>query len=160
MEHDMKWFLLFGLFFITLDLSAQQSFVVTGDDIKTGYGSVHHSVGQLIITSDSTLRGSIMHGVQLPIELFRNPVGVEEFEDIKAEAYPNPTFDHVKISIPEQYIGPFTISVISANGSMIETHTINANELLISLANQPAGMYMIRIAQDSKTVSSYSIIKH
>lgn len=156
----MKWFLLFGLFFITLDLSAQQSFVVTGDDIKTGYGSVHHSVGQLIITSDSTLRGSIMHGVQLPIELFRNPVGVEEFEDIKAEAYPNPTFDHVKISIPEQYIGPFTISVISANGSMIETHTINANELLITLANQPAGMYTIRIAQDSKTVSSYSIIKH
>ena len=156
----MKWFFLIGLSFLTFDLCAQQSFVVTGDDIKTGYGSVHHSVGQLIITSDSTRKGSIMHGVQLPIELFRNPVGVEEYEDITAEAYPNPTFDHVKIVIPEQYQGPFSISVISANGTMIESHTLNAHEMLISLANQPAGMYTIRITQESKTVSSYSIIKH
>lgn len=156
----MKWIFLIAIFFLAIDLSAQQSFVVTGDDIKTGFGSVHYSVGQLIITSDSTKKGSIMHGVQLPIELFRNPVGVEEYEDIQAEAYPNPTFDHVKISIPAKYQGPFTISLISSNGNIIETLHSNTNELLVSLLNNPSGMYTIRISQGSKTVSSYSIIKH
>ena len=156
----MKWIFLFSLLFFTIDLSAQQSFVVTGDDIKTGFGSVNHSVGQLIITSDSTKKGSIIHGVQLPFELFRNPVGVEEYKDIQAEAYPNPTFDHVKIFIPEHHHGPFTVSVFSSNGTLIESHRVNTNEMLISLSNQPSGMYTIRIAKETKTVSSYSIIKH
>lgn len=156
----MKYVFLFGFFYMSFQLSAQQSFVVTGDDTNTGFGSVNYSVGQVIITSDSTRKGSIMHGVQLPFELFRNPVGINELHDIQAIAYPNPTFDRVKISIPEHHQGPFSLSLISGNGSIIETQTIYESEFILSLTQHSTGMYTILISKDNRTVSSFSIIKH
>jgi hypothetical protein len=160
MEYPMKYVFLFGFFYMSFQLSAQQSFVVTGDDTHTGFGSVNYSVGQVIITSDSTRKGSIMHGVQLPFELFRNPVGIHELQDIQAIAYPNPTFDRVKISIPEHHQGPFSLSLISGNGSVIETQTIYESEFILSLTQHSTGMYTILISKDNRTVSSFSIIKH
>jgi hypothetical protein len=87
----MKWLFLIGFLFISLELSAQEAFVVTGDDLTTGFGTVNYSVGQLIVRSDSTKNGSMRHGIQIPIELFKIPVGIDEITEIYAEAFPNPT---------------------------------------------------------------------
>jgi hypothetical protein len=160
LEYPMKYVFLFGFFFMTAQLSAQQSFVVTGDDAKTGFGSVSHSVGQVIITTDTTKKGSVMHGVQLPYELFRNPVGIDELEDIQAEAFPNPTFDRVKITLPEHHQGTCEVSLISIDGSILETHIIDGNEYLLSLSQYSAGLYTILLTKDARTVSSFTIIKH
>ena len=60
----MKWFVLLFAVFTIADLSAQHAFVVTGDDVKTGFGSVTMTVGQLVADSDTTRRGSVMSGIQ------------------------------------------------------------------------------------------------
>ena len=67
----MKWLFLIGFLFVSVQLSAQEAFVVTGDDLSTGFGTVNYSVGQLIVKSDSTKNGSMRHGIQIPIELFK-----------------------------------------------------------------------------------------
>jgi hypothetical protein len=121
----MKWLFLIGFLFVSVQLSAQEAFVVTGDDLTTGFGTVNYSVGQLIVKSDSTKNGTMRHGIQIPIELFKIPVGID---DIK--------------------------------GGILEKHQMNSNEMLLSLMQRSVGTYTIVISQQSKTVSSFSIIKH
>ena len=156
----MKWLFLIGFLFVSVQLSAQEAFVVTGDDLTTGFGTVNYSVGQLIVKSDSTKNGTMRHGIQIPIELFKSPVGIDEISEIHAKAFPNPTFDHVKIIIPEKYHGPFTVTLIDIKGGILEKHQMNSNEMLLSLMQRSVGTYTIVISQQSKTVSSFSIIKH
>lgn len=145
---------------VSVTVSAQEAFVVTGDDLTTGFGTVNYSVGQLIVKSDSTKNGSMRHGIQIPIELFKIPVGIDEISEIHAEAFPNPTFDHVKIIIPEKYHGPFTVTLMDIKGGILEKHQMNSNEMLLSLMQHSLGTYTIVISQQSKTISSFSIIKH
>lgn len=145
---------------VSVTVSAQEAFVVTGDDLTTGFGTVNYSVGQLIVKSDSTKNGSMRHGIQIPIELFKIPVGIDEISEIHAEAFPNPTFDHVKIIIPEKYQGPFTVTLMDIKGGILEKHQMNSNEMLLSLMQHSLGTYTIVISQQSKTISSFSIIKH
>jgi hypothetical protein len=156
----MKWLFLIGFLFVSVQLSAQEAFVVTGDDLTTGFGTVNYTVGQLIVKSDSTKNGSMRHGIQIPIELFKIPVGIDEISEIHAEAFPNPTFDHVKIIIPEKYHGPFTVTLMDIKGGILEKYQMNSNEMLLSLMQHSLGTYTIVISQQSKTISSFSIIKH
>lgn len=156
----MNWLFLVGFLFVSVQLSAQEAFVVTGDDLSTGFGTVNYSVGQLIVKSDSTKNGSMRHGIQIPIELFKIPVGINEISEIYAEAFPNLTFDHVKIIIPEKYQGPFTLTLMDIKGGILEKHQLNSHEMLLSLMQHSIGTYTVVISQQSKTVSSFSIIKH
>jgi hypothetical protein len=156
----MKWMFLFVFLLVSVTVSAQEAFVATGDDLTTGFGTVNYSVGQLIVKSDSTKNGSMRHGIQIPIELFKIPVGIDEISEIHAEAFPNPTFDHVKIIIPEKYHGPFTVTLMDIKGGILEKHQMNSNEMLLSLMQHSLGTYTIVISQQSKTISSFSIIKH
>jgi hypothetical protein len=156
----MKWMFLLVFLLVSVTVSAQEAFVVTGDDLTTGFGTVNYSVGQLIVKSDSTKNGSMRHGIQIPIELFKIPVGIDEISEIHAEAFPNPTFDHVKIIIPEKYQGPFTVTLMDIKGGILEKHQMNSNEMLLSLMQHSLGTYTIVISQQSKTISSFSIIKH
>lgn len=156
----MKWMFLLVFLLVSVTVSAQEAFVVTGDDLTTGFGTVNYTVGQLIVKSDSTKNGSMRHGIQIPIELFKIPVGIDEISEIHAEAFPNPTFDHVKIIIPEKYHGPFTVTLMDIKGGILEKHQMNSNEMLLSLMQHSLGTYTIVISQQSKTISSFSIIKH
>jgi hypothetical protein len=45
-------------------------------------------------------------------------------------------------------------------GGILEKHQMNSNEMLLSLMQRSVGTYTIVISQQSKTVSSFSIIKH
>lgn len=145
---------------LSVTVSAQEAFVATGDDLTTGFGTVNYSVGQLIVKSDSTKNGSMRHGIQIPIELFKIPVGIDEISEIYAEAFPNPTFDHVKIIIPEKYQGPFSVTLMDIKGGILEKHQMNSNDMLLSLMQHSLGTYTIVISQQSKNISSFSIIKH
>lgn len=145
---------------LSVTVSAQEAFVATGDDLTTGFGTVNYSVGQLIVKSDSTKHGSMRHGIQIPIELFKIPVGIDEISEIYAEAFPNPTFDHVKIIIPEKYQGPFSVTLMDIKGGILEKHQMNSNDMLLSLMQHSLGTYTIVISQQSKNISSFSIIKH
>lgn len=156
----MKWMFLLVFLLLSVTVSAQEAFVATGDDLTTGFGTVNYSVGQLIVKSDSTKHGSMRHGIQIPIELFKIPVGIDEISEIHAEAFPNPTFDHVKIIIPEKYQGPFTVTLMDIKGGILEKHQMNSNDMLLSLMQHSLGTYTIVISQQSKNISSFSIIKH
>lgn len=156
----MKWMFLLVFLLLSVTVSAQEAFVATGDDLTTGFGTVNYSVGQLIVKSDSTKHGSMRHGIQIPIELFKIPVGIDEISEIYAEAFPNPTFDHVKIIIPEKYQGPFSVTLMDIKGGILEKHQMNSNDMLLSLMQHSLGTYTIVISQQSKNISSFSIIKH
>lgn len=155
----MRFFLIIGLFVLSMQAQAQYGFVATGDDAVTGFGSVTNSMGQLIIKLETNKFGSLIQGLQIPIEISKIPVGIDEIQDISAIAYPNPTFDHVKITIPEQYHGPFDVSIIDCHGAIIETHSVKSNDMVISLMHHSAGIYTMAIMKDSKRVSTFSIIK-
>lgn len=161
MRKAMKWLALFFVVMSIQNVSAQQAFVATGDDVSTGFGSVSFTVGQLVVESDATKKGAVISGIQVPIELFKNPVGIDEtVEGIIVEPFPNPTMDNVKITIPTQCVGPFVISLIDITGSIKKKMIVENHEHTIMLSSEPAGHYSILISEQDKIIASYSIIKH
>ena len=157
----MKWLTIFFVVMSIQNVSAQQAFVATGDDVSTGFGSVSYTVGQLVVESDTTKRGAVISGIQLPIELFKNPVSIDEsVEGVIVEPFPNPTMENVKVTIPAHCMGPFVISLIDITGSIKKKMIVQDHEHTIMLSNEPAGHYSILISQQDKVIASYSIIKH
>lgn len=157
----MKWFIAPLMIMLGNVCVAQQGFVVTGDNVATGFGSVSFSVGQLITVSDSTAKGSVLQGIQVPIEIVRIPVGIEKSEqEIVTEPYPNPTFEHVKVSISDALSGPFVLTLIDLSGTILETIHINHHECILSLSRYSAGTYSLRVDSQGRSIALYSIIKH
>lgn len=157
----MKWFIAPFMIMLGNVCVAQQGFVVTGDNVATGFGSVSFSVGQLITVSDSTAKGSVLQGIQVPIEIVRIPVGIEKSEqEIVTEPYPNPTFENVKVSISDALSGPFVLTLIDLSGTILETIHINHHECILSLSRYSAGTYSLRVDSQGRSIALYSIIKH
>lgn len=69
--------------------------------------------------------------------------------------YPNPASDHVSFSLGETITsGKITYELISINGAVVKTGTVNADNTPISLNELPSGMYIIRVVFNEKTSKS------
>ncbi len=69
-----------------------------------------------------------------------------EMEELSIEVYPNPTRDFVHINGVKQGA---KIKVYSILGTEVQQHYSNSSEEVISLQNLPAGMYFIKIDQQT-----------
>jgi hypothetical protein len=79
---------------------AQESVNATGGDATGSGGSASYSVGQLVYTTNSGTDGSVAQGVQQAFEI-SVVLGIEEANEIKLSAYPNPTTNYLTLNIAE-----------------------------------------------------------
>ncbi len=74
--------------------------------------------------------------------------GLDENKSIEFTIHPNPIENETSISVSEQS----TYSLFSANGKVVQSGKLMKGTSTISLANHPAGTYLIQIGNQSKKV--------
>ncbi len=91
-----------------------------------------------------------------------NPKGIEEIEtSMSLQVYPNPATDQITISQPEGNENLFeTISVFDLQGKLCKTAAgeKDENQIIISIADLPAGEYMI-VAEGRNIRATGKVIK-
>ncbi len=92
----------------------------------------------------------------------QNPKGIEEIEtSMNLQVYPNPATDQITISQPEGNENRFeTISVFDLHGKLCKTvaGVKGENQIIISIADLPAGEYMI-VAEGENIRATGKVIK-
>ncbi|WP_281231285.1 glycosyl hydrolase family 8 [Flavobacterium gelatinilyticum] len=79
-----------------------------------------------------------------------------DIEKSTVTLFPNPSADRITINAPQQS----TISVISPSGSIISKQKTTSETTEMNLANQPRGIYFIKISNDNfKSVTKKVILK-
>jgi len=153
--------LFFGsLLFITLNSSAQSGVVVSGGDATGANGKVSYSVGQTVYQAVSGPGTSVIEGNQQPYEI--STVSGTAFTEIalSATAYPNPTIDHVTLSISGKDFQQMSYALSDINGKMLAQHAMEKNQVDVSMNTLPAGTYFIKVIENNSSIKIFKIVKN
>jgi len=156
----MKKILFAIVIFTHSHLLAQNSIVSCGGQaIGTG-GAVSYSIGQISYSSISESGWHITQGVQQPYEI-SIITGINDIDNqIKIQAYPNPTSNNLILSIPNQEIKNLYYKLIDIQGRIIIEERINQKTEHINLYKMNAGIYMLSIFNSKQKIKTLQIIKN
>jgi hypothetical protein len=92
---------------------------------------------------------------------------VNETRDITSisgiSVYPNPTEGEFKLQINSEYTGAVQVTIYNTIGQIIKTVPFNKSnvneERQISLANLPAGIYVVNVKMNGETMNSRIVLK-
>ena len=150
------------LFFIlfTSFCYAQQDVVTSGGDANSADGSFSYSVGQILV---SQLVGSssiwskealtINHGVQ---HFFISKC--ENNDNVRINAYPNPSNGIVNITLSDWDDIEITLSVYDVLGKNILSQKIYKNKTQLNLTSLSTGIYLLSINNICGSASTFKLI--
>ncbi|NMB53028.1 MAG: T9SS type A sorting domain-containing protein [Bacteroidales bacterium] len=140
---------------------AQESVNVTGGNASGSGGSVSYSLGQVVYTSNTETGGSVAPGVQQPYEIWVT-TAIEEAIGIKllVTAYPNPTTDHLILSIDEFDISNLSYQLYDMQGKLFRNEKITSNLTSIAMSNLVAATYFVKVIQGNKEIKTFKIVKN
>ena len=92
---------------------------------------------------------SLADGVIITIDQL--PTAIENIDvTIKIDVFPNPCVDHVTVRFSEMPEAGSHIEIIDITGRKIASREISNSEEMISLSEQPAGLYMVKTTIGSR----------
>lgn len=142
---------------------AQESTVATGGDATGAGGTSSYSVGQVVYTTNTGTNGSVAQGVQQPYEIsVTTGVDVETIQ-LEMVVYPNPTTDYLKLKIDASASlnnQQLSFQLYDIQGKVITTNQVTDNTTTIEMVNYPKGTYFLKVADNSKLVKTFKIIKN
>lgn len=84
-------------------------------------------------------------------------VGIEEFENLTANVYPNPAENFITISTPSDFVIS-KIEILDLSGRVIKSVRANSNSEVVSLSTIADGLYFIDVISGIKTVRKSLVI--
>lgn len=142
------------------------NYAQTGTNSAGGEGSgnggkVSFSVGQTFYISNKASNGSVSEGVQQPFEISvlstqENMEGIQLF----INAYPNPTSDHLTLSISNFDEPNLSYQLFDMQGRLIINESITNSTTNISMINLVSSTYILKIFQKNQELKTFKIIKH
>jgi hypothetical protein len=161
----MKKILLFVLFLFSISYSfSQLSLNASGNTFVTGTSSVSYTLGQIDFSYIGNSTTIIFLGVQQPGLPSGTPKiitldGVEPEQNLVFTAYPNPTFDNIKIHLSS--IGTiYNYFLFDTSGKLIKEGNFKDNESIISLENFPTATYFLKVISEKGFEKNIKIIKN
>jgi len=156
---------LFSLSLIVMTVTFAQSqngFVSVGTNHNGVGGALSQSVGQLVYTSNNSLNGSLLKGVQQPYEVFESILSVNKYPEIRLDlkVYPNPTISNVVLSIGKMSSEYLAYQLYDLNGRLLLSEKIQTQKSTISLEKLPMATYFLIITDKALTIKSFKIIKN
>jgi len=156
-------FIIFSLIFISIPMNnyAQSGTNASGGEGSGNGGKVSFSIGQTSYNSYKASNGSVSEGVQQPFEISvlstqENMEGIQ----LAINAYPNPTSDHLTLSISNFDETNLSFQLFDIQGRMILNESITNSTTSISMTNLVASTYILKIFQKNKDLKTFKIIKH
>jgi hypothetical protein len=145
---------------LVIKAHAQQNTVACGGQAIGAGGTVSYSIGQIDYINTNSSSGTITQGVQQPYEILQY-TGIEETNiSLSVTAFPNPTSTNVKILIKNNTLLNFTYTLCNVQGQVIINENIKDVETIVPMMELASGIYVIRIVNNNKEVSTYKIIKN
>ena len=159
----MKKILLFVLFLFSISYSFSQSSVnASGNTFLIGSSSISYTLGQIDFANYSNATTVIYLGVQQPqsgTPKFITLEGVKTEQNLVFTAYPNPTFDNIKIHLSS--IGTiYNYFLFDTSGKLIKEGNFKDNESIISLENFPTATYFLKVISEKGFEKNIKIIKN
>ncbi len=126
----------------------------------SGSGSSSFTVGQLIVSSNTGSNGSVLNGVQQSIELFTLVNPSFKTLTLKAVTFPNPTKDKIILSLVDNELSELFFTVFDVNGRLLKKGKVNKQNTTIAMKSFPAGIYLLKVHQNKKSLKVFKIIKN
>jgi hypothetical protein len=146
-------------------LQAQTSISATGGNASGSGGSVSHSLGQVAYQTHTGTNGSISEGVQQPYEIWVI-TGIEAAKNINlsVSVYPNPTADHLTLSIDKDIktsheLSPMSYQLYDMNGKLLQHEKVTVNQTSIVMSNLVPATYFVKVIRGSKELKTFKVIK-
>jgi hypothetical protein len=159
----MKKIVLFFLCTVTYSFS-QSSINAAGNTFTTNSGSLSYSLGQIDFNYYSNTNIVIYLGVQQPQLANGTPKILEvevpnQNQNIVFTAYPNPTYDSIKIHLSISDIF-YNYMLFDLTGKLLKQGIFNETESIISLENFPTATYFLKVVSDNGFEKNIKIIKN
>jgi hypothetical protein len=133
------------LFLIATGLTAQIVIPAAGGDVKgTGSsGSMSFTIGQLIYSASG---GSLLHGVQYPLEVYIISNLKDNGVEVLFRVYPNPTTESLVLTAPYNAIAlSVYYQLYNLSGEVLLTGKIQGTHVTIPLQNYPPSTYLLKV---------------
>lgn len=148
----------FLLFFIQISFS-QETTTVSGGN-ASGVGSVSYTVGQLMVSTNTSTNGSVTSGVQQSFELFTLVNPALKTITLSAITYPNPTKDKIILSLTDNELKSLSYMVHDINGRLVRKGKVNKENTSIEMKDLSSGVYLLKVNQNKKPLKVFKIIKN
>ena len=159
MDLIKQFYLMLLVMLFQSNLFSQQNTTSTGGEASGIGGTVNYSVGQIDFSAQSGTNGNLNQGVQQPLEFFN--LGFEgETINFNVQLFPNPTVAHLHVNLTEIPLEGLSYVLSDFNGKIIETRAIDAENLIINLAEQSRATYILNFIRKGKVEGTYQIIKN
>lgn len=130
---------------IVTGLTAQVVIPAAGGDVKgTGnVGSMSYTIGQLINSASS---GSLLHGVQYPLEVYIIANLKDNVTEVLFKVYPNPTTEDLMLTAPYNALA-LTIyyQLCNLKGEILLSEQLQGAQVVIPMQNYLPSTYLLKI---------------
>jgi hypothetical protein len=143
---------------------SQTSINAGGNTITTPAGSLSYTIGQIDFNYFSNTNTVIYLGVQQP-KLAGGAPRILEVETVTPNenmvltAYPNPTFDNIKIHLTNSDV-TYNYMLFDVTGKFIKQGQFYQTESIISLENLPSAIYFLKVISENGFEKNIKIIKN
>jgi hypothetical protein len=147
------------LFPALTELNAQEAVSTAGGEAIGSGGSLSYSVGQLFYHSEEGTNGSIVQGVQQPLEI-SFAVGIEKNSGIslKCSAYPNPTGETLNLKVENFDKQVLQYKLYNAKGELLINKKLESMETSIRMDQLLPSTYFLKVIQSMNAESEVEIV--
>jgi len=140
---------------------AQNAIPAIGGNASGNGGSVSYSIGQVVFTTITGFNGSIVQGVQQPIEVSL----VSEIDDnpdilLQCSVYPNPTTDNLTLKFKNFKSENWTYQLYDISGNILEDKKIEGDETKIIFNNLAPAIYFLKVSSGRNEIKTFKLIKN
>jgi hypothetical protein len=137
----------------------QQVIATAGGNAANGSIAIEWTLGEPVITTLSGANAILTQGFHQTDVFITFIKGSDELP-CKIEIYPNPTGDHVMLTVENAAKKDFQYLLYDLSGKLLEQKLLVNKVTFIGMADFPAGIYLLKIMQPAKSITTIEIIKH
>jgi hypothetical protein len=148
----------FFFFLCAGKIYSQSNTVPTGGEASGSGGTVSYTIGTVtyITLGDGSI--DLTEGLQQPYEITIIN-GIKETGIVLSSVYPNPTTDHVTLSINSD-VKNMSYSLFDAAGKIISSELLDRPQTDIAMTKLAAGTFYIKVYGNRQEIKTYQVIKN
>ena len=138
---------------------SQQNMLTSGSDASNADGSISYSIGQIDYIASNNATTFINQGVQQPFEIVT--LSGNEIKDIQisAQVYPNPSVNHLIISLQNYNYENLSYRLFDIRGREISEGKIANSETIVNMQPYASAAYILKLVDNNKEIKTFKILK-
>lgn len=147
------------LLMATVSSYAQSSENTAGGNLNGTGGSAVYALGNVFYEELSGLGGSSSPGTTDSF-VITPTLGINQsFVRLEMAIYPNPVTDYLHLKIDSNNPADYYYELFDSKGSRLQAQSTKEQDSKVSMSNYQAGIYLLSVKHNQKTIKTFKIIK-